>query len=171
MLSGETASGRYPVEAIGMMDRIAIQAEQYLLNNLVTIAKPMNAQNRLLDVIGRAAFRIVEDLDLRLLIASSSTGETALFLSKSRTRAMILGATNSELAMRRMCLFWGVVPALCVKEPGISEKEEFLEAASKEAIKLGVLAVANEQVAMITGTPICVPTTVSNAVEVAHISS
>jgi pyruvate kinase len=167
MLSGETASGRYPAEAILMMNRIAIQAEQFLLNNLNSIAKPANAQNRLLDVIGRAAFRIVEDLELRLLITSSSTGETALFLSKSRTRAMILGATNNEPAWRRMSLFWGVVPALCVKEAGIS-KAVFLEAAFREAQKLG-LAVPGEQVAVITGTPICVPTTVANAVEVTQV--
>ena len=170
MLSGETASGRYPAEAIVMMNRIAVNAEQYLLDNLVTIAKPTkpdSAKNHLLDVIGRAAFRIVEDLDLRLLITSSSTGETALFLSKSRTRAMILGATNNEAAWRRMCLYWGVVPALCVKQAGLA-KQEFLEAASREARKLG-LAVANEQVAVVTGTPICVPSTVANAVEVAHV--
>jgi len=168
MLSGETASGRYPAESILMMNRIAVQAEHYLLSNLVTIAKPVGAQNRLLDVIGRAAFRIVEDLELGLLITSSSTGQTALYLSKSRTRAMILGATNNEAAWRRMSLYWGVVPALCVKEPGVSKKD-FMEATSIEALKLG-LAAPNELVAVITGTPICVNTTVSNAVEVVHIT-
>ncbi len=167
MLSGETASGRYPAEAIQMMNKIALQAEQFLLTHLDTLPKPANSHNRLLDVIGRAAFRIVEDLDLRLLITSSSTGETALFLSKSRTRAMILGATNNEIAFRRMSLFWGVVPALCVKEAGIS-KEEFLAATFREAQKLG-LAIAGEDVAVVTGTPICVPSTVANAVEVRKV--
>lgn len=167
MLSAETATGRFPAEAILMMDRIAIQAEQFLLGNLNTIAKSANAPNRLLDAIGRAAFRIVDDLDLRLLITSSSTGETALFLSKSRTRAMILGATNSEAAWRRMSLYWGVVPALCVKEAGIP-KDEFMAAASKEARRLG-LANADDQIAVVTGTPICVPSTTANAVEVMRV--
>jgi pyruvate kinase len=134
---------------------------------LNTIAKSANAPNRLLDAIGRAAFRIVDDLDLRLLITSSSTGETALFLSKSRTRAMILGATNSEAAWRRMSLYWGVVPALCVKEAGIP-KDEFMAAASKEARRLG-LANADDQIAVVTGTPICVPSTTANAVEVMRV--
>ena len=167
MLSGETAAGRYPVEAVRMMNRIAIQAEQFLLTNLNTIAKPDNAPNKLLDAIGRAAFRVVEDLDLRLLITSSSTGETALFLSKSRTRAIILGATNNENAWRRMSLYWGVAPALCVREGGLP-KEEFMEACSREAQKLG-LAVAGEQIAVITGTPICVPESVANALEVTRV--
>ena len=167
MLSGETASGRYPAEAIQMMNKIALQAEQFLLTHLDTVPKPVNAHNRLLDVIGRAAFRIVEDLDLRLMITSSSTGETALFLSKSRTRAMILGATNSEAAWRRMNLYWGVLPALCVKEAGIP-KDEFLQAAFREAQRLG-LAAAGDQVAVVTGTPICVPSTVANAVEVTKV--
>jgi pyruvate kinase len=169
MLSGETAAGRYPAEAIQMMNRIAMKAEEYLLGNLDTIFKPANAPNRLLDVIGRAAFRVTEDLDLRLLITSSSTGETALFLSKSRTRAIILGATNSEAAWRRMSLYWGVVPALCVKEPGVA-KDVFFAAASEEAVKLG-LARAGEQICVVTGTPICVPHSVANSLEVLNIPS
>ena len=167
MLSGETAAGRFPAESILMMNRIALQAEQFLLTNLNTIAKPDNAPNKLLDTIGRAAFRVVEDLDLRLLITSSSTGETALFLSKSRTRAIILGATNNEKAWRRMSIYWGVHPALCVDREGIS-KDEFMVATSREAQKLG-LAAAGEQVAVVTGTPICVPSSTANAVEVTRI--
>jgi len=167
MLSGETAAGRYPAESILMMNRIALQAEQFLLTHLNSIAKPDNAPNKLLDTIGRAAFRVIEDLDLRLLITSSSTGETALFLSKSRTRAFILGATNNERAYNRMSLYWGVLPSLCVSKEGIS-KEDFLIATSREAQKLG-LACAGEQVAVVTGTPICVPSSVANAVEVTRI--
>jgi pyruvate kinase len=167
MLSGETAAGRFPAEAIQMMNRIAIQAEQFLLSNLETVYKPPNAPNRLLDVIGRAAFRIVEDLDLRLLITSSHTGETALFLSKSRTRAIILGATDSEAACRRMNLYWGVVPVKCVSRGGIP-KEEFMKATSTEAQKLG-LAIPGEQIAVVTGTPICMATTTANAVEVVRM--
>jgi pyruvate kinase len=168
MLSGETASGRFPVEAIQMMNRIALQAEGFLLSNLNTIPKPKNAPNRQLDVIGRAAFRITEDMEMRLLITSSSTGETALFLSKSRTRALILGATNNEAAYRRMSLYWGVVPALCVREAGMP-KEEFITAAIAVAKKEG-LAFPGEVVAVVTGSPICVPATVANAVEVIRIA-
>src|SRR5207249_7072454 len=60
MLSGETAAGDFPVEAVEMMNRIAMETEHFLLTKLETIAKPANAPNRLLDAIGRAAFRIVE---------------------------------------------------------------------------------------------------------------
>ncbi len=168
MLSGETASGRYPVEAIQMMNKIALQAESLLLTQLNMIAKPKNAPNRQLDVIGRAAFRITEDMDMRLLITSSYTGETALFLSKSRTRAMILGATNNEAAWRRMNLYWGVLPALCVREAGLP-KEEFMASAIAAAKKEG-LAEAGEMVAVVTGSPICVPTATANAVEVIKIT-
>jgi len=168
MLSGETASGRYPVEAIQMMNKIALQAEGLLLTQLNMIAKPKNAANRQLDVIGRAAFRITEDMDMRLLITSSFTGETALFLSKSRTRAHILGATNNEAAWRRMNLYWGVVPALCVREAGLP-KEEFMAACIAVAKKEG-LAEAGDTVAVVTGSPICVPDATANAVEVVKIT-
>ncbi|MCY3023895.1 MAG: pyruvate kinase [Planctomycetota bacterium] len=168
MLSGETATGQYPAEAVAMMNRIALETEQFLLINLHTIPKPENVPNRMLDTIGRAAFRIIEDLDLRLLITSSCSGETALFLSKSRTRAMILGATNNEAAWRRMNLYWGVVPALCVKEGGIP-KEEFMAAAAKAAQEVGLVS-PGEQVAVVTGTPICTTDSVANAVEVTRIA-
>jgi pyruvate kinase len=167
MLSGETAAGRFPAEAIQMMNKIAIKAEAFLLGNLDTLFKPANAPNRLLDVIGRAAFRVTEDLDLRLLITSSFTGETALFLSKSRTRAMILGATNNETAWRRMSLYWGVVPALCVNQAGIP-KPDFFNVTTQEAVRLG-LARAGEQVAIVTGTPICDLRSVANSLEVVNI--
>ena len=111
-----------------------------------------------------AAFRIVEDLDIHLLITSSSTGETALFLSKSRTRALILGATDNDVAYRRMCLYWGVMPSLCVSRGGIP-KDEFMVAAWAEALRLD-LAVPGDQIAVVTGAPICMPATVANAVEV-----
>jgi pyruvate kinase len=169
MLSGETASGRYPVEAVEMMNKIALQAEGYLLSRLNSISKPKNAPNRQLDVIGRAAFRVTEDMEMRLLITSSYTGETALFLSKSRTRAIILGATNNEAAWRRMNLYWGVLPALCVKEAG-PPKEEFM-AACLEVAKREGLAEAGDMVAVVTGSPICVPSAVANAVEVVKIGA
>ncbi|HLX64826.1 MAG TPA: pyruvate kinase [Planctomycetota bacterium] len=168
MLSGETASGRFPVEAIAMMNKIALQAESYLLTQLNSVAKPKNSANRQLDVIGRAAFRVTEDMEMRLVITSSYTGETALFLSKSRTRAMILAATNNEASWRRMNLYWGVVPALCVKQAG-PPKDEFMAGCIAFAKKEG-LAEAGEMVAVVTGSPICVPSAIANAVEVIRIT-
>jgi len=169
MLSGETAAGRYPSEAIQMMNRIALETEQFMLSHMDTIAKADNAPNKLLDAIGRAAFRIVEDLDMRLLITSSYTGETALFLSKSRTRAMILGATNNERAWRRMSLYWGVLPAQCVpKKDGTIEYAEFMNAASEAALKLG-MTTHGELIVVVTGTPICQPHSIASAVEIVRV--
>ena len=107
-------------------------------------------------------------MDTRLLITSSFTGETALFLSKSRTRAIILGATNNEASWRRMNLYWGVLPALCVREAGLP-KEEFMTACMAVAKKEG-LAEVGEMVAVVTGSPICVPHATANAVEVIKIT-
>jgi pyruvate kinase len=169
MLSGETATGRYPVEAVRMMHQIAVEAEEYLLMNLGMQRMTDSVPNRLLDTIGRAAFRIVEDLDLRLIIASSRTGGTALYMSKSRPRAMILGATTNEAAWRRMNLYWAVVPALCVREAGMP-KPEFIEAATKVAREMG-LARAGEYAVVVSATPVCTAGAVANAIEVVKIGS
>jgi pyruvate kinase len=152
-----------------MMNKIALQTEQFMLLNLNSIAKPDNAPNKLLDAIGRAAFRVIEDLDLRLLVTSAATGETPLFMSKSRTRAMILGATNNEAACRRMALYWGVIPSLCVPQVGISF-EEFMKCASREAVRLG-LAAPGDLAAVVTANPICAPEAIANSLEVTRIVS
>ena len=109
MLSQETAVGQYPVEAVATMARIAREAEAtpYLS------APPPPAVGGL-DVpatVCRAAVQVATDLGARAIVAFTESGATARYVSRFRPRTPIIGLTTSELARRRMALFWGVETA------------------------------------------------------------
>jgi pyruvate kinase len=132
MLSGETAMGRYPVEAVAMMDRVARETEAYLVDNPARWDwARVSDVNPVQEAIGQAAFQLCADLDAAAIVAFSATGGTALYLSKSRPGAVIVAFTASKEAFRRMRMFWGVEPVL---DADISSKDDLL-AKAKQYLK------------------------------------
>ncbi len=113
MLSGETAIGKYPVEAVSMMDRIirrAEAAESSLAHE--DISDPDTDDHSY--VVALAARRIVEsDPNMRGVACFTNSGYTALLLSKVHPNAPIFGITPSETVCRRLALARGVIPILC----------------------------------------------------------
>jgi pyruvate kinase len=113
MLSGETAIGDYPQEAVEMMHRIALATESILLRH--SLAKDMAdaktlAVTPITQAIVDAAGCIAEQVAAKLIVVASSSGATALALSKNRNLVPILGVSESQATLRRMCLYWGVFP-------------------------------------------------------------
>ncbi len=149
MLSGETASGEFPVETVRMMNEVALQTESYLELNRPDWSWPrINPRHPVQDAIGHAASKIVDDLKIKLVVAFTATGGTALFLSKSRPWAQILAFTRTPEAYRRMRLFWGVEPILIA---GIKNSAD-LRAQAQEYIKRNKLAPAGKRLLFILGT-------------------
>jgi pyruvate kinase len=127
MLSGETAVGNYPTETVAMMDRICSETEIYIEETPPAWDwKRINDVNPVNDAIGYTAFQLTRDVDAKALIAFSSTGGTALYLSKNRAPAPIVAFTGSVAACRRMRLFWGVEPIL---DTNVDSRETLLAAA------------------------------------------
>jgi pyruvate kinase len=109
MLSQETAIGQYPVEAVATMNRIAHEAEA-----TPHLASPPPPAGGGLDVpatVCRAAVQMAADLGASAIVAFTESGATARYVSRFRPRTSIIGLTVSELARRRMALFWGVETA------------------------------------------------------------
>lgn len=111
MLSGETAVGHFPVEAVEMMNRIALATESTLQ------ARPPRSTegsgSELPDVtraVVRAAGRAAYDLDAKLVFVASHSGRTALALSQHRSYIPTVGVSSSDATLRQMCLHWGVTP-------------------------------------------------------------
>jgi pyruvate kinase len=108
MLSAETASGRYPLEAVETMDRIARYTERH------DLARPparVSAGGSLVArSLARVASTVAEELNCRLIVAFTESGATARLLSAYRPRAPIAAVTYNESTFRRLALWWGVLP-------------------------------------------------------------
>ncbi|MCG8451370.1 MAG: pyruvate kinase [Pirellulales bacterium] len=112
MLSGETAIGKHPQEAVAMMSRIARATEASMANRpLRDLSK---RQANLLQDITRAvvhgAGTMAHALKAKLVVVSSHSGRTALALSQQRSFVPTVGVSTKETTLRQMCLYWGVTP-------------------------------------------------------------
>ncbi len=149
MLSGETAAGDYPLEAVRMMDMIARETESYLYRH-----RPkwdwlhINPLNPVQDSLGHVAHELAEDLGVKAVCAFSPTGGTALFLSKGRTFAPILAFSDNKMACRRMQMFWGVYPIYCPSIRNITGLRE----RARAAIRTLGFATHGERFLMVSGT-------------------
>ncbi len=111
MLSGETAMGMYPVEAVRAMARIAEQAEadiDYTSRFRTSEFKIKNC----IDAISHATCALSVDLDAKLIVACSRSGKTARMVSRFRSPKPIIGLTTDEKAWRKLSLSWSVIPML-----------------------------------------------------------
>lgn len=128
MLSGETAAGTDPVGVVNMMSSIATETEKYLKVNPPqwNWSVSVSAENPMQDALGRAALRLVDDLDIKAVVVHTFTGGTALFMSKSRPFTPIAAVTPDRGAYRRLSLFWGVRSFYA---PDIQNRGQLIESA------------------------------------------
>jgi pyruvate kinase len=108
MLSAETAVGKYPVETVRVMSRIAVQAETALPQ--LAAGAPFERASTFPDVISEAACRAASEVRARAIVAFTQSGFTARLLAKHRPEVPILAFSPSDAVRRRLCLYWGVVP-------------------------------------------------------------
>lgn len=112
MLSGETASGTYPVEAVATMARIAVKTESALNYRELLTGKASYIERTTTDAISHATVQIAHDLCASAIITSTESGHTGRMVSKYRPQAAIVAVTPKEKTVRRLCLQWGVHPTL-----------------------------------------------------------
>lgn len=111
MLSGETAMGKYPVEALRMMVQICEDSERYLDYNAYRQRK-VSAENKknISNAVCYSSVATAHDLGAKVIIAPSISGFTTRLLSKWRPSAQIIGLSPSASAVRQMQIYWGVRP-------------------------------------------------------------
>lgn len=112
MLSGETAVGAHPALVVRMMNRIAIEAESLLAERPPTAASTERVPglHAVTQAVVQSAGQLARELSAKLIVVASRTGNTALALAKLRTGVPTIGISDSEATLRRMCLYWGVIP-------------------------------------------------------------
>ncbi len=111
MLSGETAIGKFPIEAVETMDRIMVFTERLLKDQPSPARmKKFDRVHPITSAVTYNAANIAEAIGARLVVVASQTGGTAWVKSKQRNCIATLGVSDNPATLRRMCLFWGIVP-------------------------------------------------------------
>ena len=133
MLSGETASGEYPVEAVNTMANICLNTEANTLG-LDSLSLKAYDKRDLSEAIGQAVGHTAKNLNINTIVAATSSGHTAMMIAKYRPNANILAATFSEETKRSLSLAWGV-EARKVRPP--QSTDDMLDSASELAQQVG----------------------------------
>jgi pyruvate kinase len=146
MLSGETASGRYPREAVAMMARIVIEAEANMAEyrNRRRDHRRMNVAETICESVAHAA----EDLHMAAIALFTESGNTARLISKYRPKAAIYAFSHTDAVCNRMNLLWGVCP---LKRGRARTAEDMLRTADYELLRQGRIK-AGDVLGVVAGT-------------------
>jgi pyruvate kinase len=111
MLSGETAAGKFPIEAFEMMAKIINKTESTLDYQEIIQKKFEIRQNTITEAISFASCEIANELSSKAIITSTQSGNTARQVSKNKPRSIIIGASPHDWVIRQLMISWGVIPA------------------------------------------------------------
>ena len=153
MLSAESASGKYPLEAVTMMHNIIVQteADPHYFESMEASQSPARAE--IADAIGLAMRSVAHLLDVAATVAYTSSGYSALRLARERPRAPIIGMTPRLATARSLALVWGVHAVLTHDVAAVAEMAEF---ACTTALREG-LAASGHTIVIAAGMPFGAP--------------
>lgn len=150
MLSGETAAGAYPVEAVQTMVRIALKTEADIDYVKRFNEKGGDVTSNVTSAISHATCSTAHDLNAAAIVTVTKSGRTARMISKFRPNCPILGCTTSESVYRHMSLMWGVRPLLMNEK---QDSEELFDEALQVAEATGMVN-KGELVVITSGLPL-----------------
>jgi pyruvate kinase len=136
MLSGETAVGRYPLDAVHTMARIAERTETALQYEQILENFVPPAERSVTDAISYATCYTAQELGARAIITATQSGFTAKAVSKYKPKARIIAVTPREKVARTLALTWGVFPVLC---PPTNSTDEMFNTAVEASLQSGYI--------------------------------
>lgn len=155
MLSGETAAGKYPIEAVRTMARIADRTEEVLDYRELLRKRGVAAHATTTDAVSRASVQTALGLGAAAVVTSTESGYTARMVSKYRPGVPIIAVTPNARTMRRLQLTWGVFPLLGQRA---KNTDDMIETAVNCGLKAGLLQEGDLTV-ITAGVPVGVPGT------------
>ena len=150
MLSGESAIGRFPVETVETMARIAAYTEEHGLAGIRTRAAETRvdgAGTAVTRSLTRVAASVAEELGCKLILVFTQSGLTAKLVAGHRPRMPVVAVTHDERVYRQLALWWGVIPTLSAS----TENTDELLAAGEEQLKARGLARPGDTILMLSG--------------------
>ncbi|MBN2335890.1 pyruvate kinase [Candidatus Bathyarchaeota archaeon] len=148
MLSGETAVGKYPVEAVRAMNNIG-----WVVQEQITHREPSERGNLLPNIIGELATRAVEAVEASAIIVVTRSGFSALMVSTHRPKTRILAVSKDPRVSRRMHLYWGVES---LNVPWTDDRDELVIRAVRTGIDEGYIDEDNV-IALVSGSTLIAP--------------
>ena len=150
MLSGETAAGKYPFEAVKTMYNIAINTENSLDYKEILKLRSVDNEITTTNAISKATVSTSSELGAKAIITATSSGYTSKAISKFRPRAPIIAATTKKTVVRKMALEWGVYPVLA---PESKSTDEVIELSIKATLDAGYVE-EGDMVVITAGIPV-----------------
>ena len=150
MLSGESAVGKFPVETVATMARIADFTEEHGVSGIRTRAAEARrdgAGTPITRSLTRVAASVAEELGCKLILAFTESGLTAKLVAGHRPRVPVVAVTHDERVYRQLALWWGVVPTLVAS----TENTDELLAAGEQLLKARGLARPGDTILMLSG--------------------
>ena len=166
MLSAESAAGQYPVEAVAMMNRIAIEVENDPTFRGIISAQRPEPEATGADAIADAAQKIADTLDLAALVCWTSSGSTGLRVARERPKPPIVALSPNIATGRRLSVVWGVH---CVITEDAHDQDDMVERACRIAFKEG-FAKAGQRVIIVAGVPLGTPGA-TNMLRIAYVGA
>ena len=153
MLSAESASGSYPVEAVQTMDRIAMAVEDDELYHSIIEAQRGTPEKTTPDAIMAAVHEVTQTIEAKAIVCWTKSGVTALRAARERSRAPIIAPTPDIATTRRLCLVWGTHSVLT---EDIRDFDDMVKRASQIARQEG-FAQPGERIVITAGVPLGTP--------------
>ncbi|MFI5388751.1 MAG: pyruvate kinase [Candidatus Eremiobacterales bacterium] len=150
MLSGETARGAYPTEAVRVMAEIAREVEKYYPHEVLQLRRLEGATRDIATAVAEAATRSSAELNLAYIVTGTTTGNAAHHISAFRPRARIVALTPMERVARRLALLWGVDSCLIERYSSI----DVLLHITEQRLLADGLVTSGDYVAFTTGMPV-----------------
>lgn len=137
MLSGETAVGKYPLEAVETMARIAERAEAALhYEGMLAKKRSAMPQRTVTDAISYATCASAQDLEAAAIITATESGHTAKMVAKYRPKAPVIAVTPHAAVMRKLALTWGIKPLLAASR---ESTDEMMAEAVEASLQAGLI--------------------------------
>jgi pyruvate kinase len=146
MLSGESAVGRFPVEAVQTMARIAHYTEQHA-GNAVRGHAPRGSGTAIARSLSRVAVSVADELGCKMIMALTESGGTAQLVSGFRPTVPVVAVTGDAAVCRQLALWWGVFPVRREE----AESSDELQATGEERLKALGLAETGDTILILAG--------------------
>jgi pyruvate kinase len=165
MLSAETAVGKYPVETVAMMDKIARETENTIDHKQILANRAPTSDQSVADAISFATCHIAASFQARAIVTYTSSGSTARMVARYRPLIPILAKSPREVTIRQLALSWGVVP---IRSREVRTTDQMIRRAKATAVRTGFVG-KGDRIIITAGIPFGVAGT-TNLIKVERIT-